>query len=170
MGTPAAASARPTSSRRPRSGAATLVPRANHQRIHARGHRLHALARQRRHQPRAVTAQPRVPVGVSLAFTEMSDVAFEFSQVFHQGSPFARRSANHAVINTVKIGDCRATVGLADRRLQVGRSASLLPTQLFENTGFLSDSHGYGPANSAKNVLAGAKFLFDAPGPTGSWT
>ena len=52
-------------------------------------------------------------------------------------------------------------VGLGERRLQFGRSGPFF-------TGFLSHSQGYGPANPAKTVLAGAKFRFDAPSPTGS--
>ena len=66
-----------------------LVPRAHPQRIHVRGHRLHALARQRRHQPGAVPTQTGVPVCVAQAFTEMAHVPLEIFQVFHQGSPFA---------------------------------------------------------------------------------
>ena len=42
-----------------------------------------------------------------------------------------------------------------ERRLQDGRSGSFF-------TGFLSHSYGYGTANPAKTVLAGAAFRIDA--------
>ncbi len=69
----------------------------------------------------------------------------------------------------------RSLSGLGDRRLQIDRSGPFLASPHFVNTGFLSHSYGYGPANRAKTVFVGAKFgyaalreRFDAPSPTGS--
>ena len=54
----------------------------------------------------------------------------------------------------------RSLSGLG-RRLQFGRSGPFF-------AGFLPHSYGYGSANPAKTVHAGAKLRYDAPNPTGS--
>ena len=53
-----------------------------------RGHRLHALARQRRQQSGAVTLQSGIAVSVTQAFAEMCHVPLELNQVVHRRSPF----------------------------------------------------------------------------------
>jgi len=56
-------------------------------RIDRRGHRLDALSGQRRHQPRTVPAQPRMPVGVTQRFTQMRHVSLKLAKFVHHFAP-----------------------------------------------------------------------------------
>ncbi len=79
-------------------------------------------------------------------------------------APNLRHSARVQAM-TVQLQALRA-LGQIDDARQVGLRALALPRSGPLFTGFLSHSDGYGTANLAKTVLAGAKFRVDAPSPT----
>ena len=70
-----------------------LMPGAGVQRIHPCGHRFHALARQRQHQPGAVPLQPRMTVPMPKPRRQVCHVALKPPVRTHRSSQTGRRSA-----------------------------------------------------------------------------
>ncbi|KVO09812.1 hypothetical protein WJ69_19810 [Burkholderia ubonensis] len=65
-----------------------LMTGARMQRVYPRGHRLHALARQRQHQAGAVVLESRMSVCVPQSFAQVLQIAIKALARVHR-SPFA---------------------------------------------------------------------------------